>query len=92
MNHRSSAMTARIYRPAKTAMQSGQAKTKDWVLDYEPVWAGNPQPSVRLQRTGRERKATGTFYTPRSLTEYLVRRTLYPLIRHATPESILSLP
>ena len=29
-------MTARIYRPAKTAMQSGQANTKDWVLDYEP--------------------------------------------------------
>ena len=29
-------MTARIYRPAKTAMQSGQAKTKDWLLDYEP--------------------------------------------------------
>ena len=29
-------MLARIYRPAKTAMQSGHAKTKDWVLDYEP--------------------------------------------------------
>ncbi|MBX9825205.1 MAG: ETC complex I subunit [Xanthobacteraceae bacterium] len=29
-------MTARIYRPAKTAMQSGSAKTRDWVLDYEP--------------------------------------------------------
>ena len=29
-------MTARIYRPAKTAMQSGRAKTKEWVLDYEP--------------------------------------------------------
>ena len=29
-------MTARIYRPAKTAMQSGNAKTKDWQLDYEP--------------------------------------------------------
>jgi hypothetical protein len=29
-------MTARIYRPAKTAMQSGQAKTKEWILDYEP--------------------------------------------------------
>ena len=28
-------MTARIYRPAKTAMQSGTAKTKKWVLDYE---------------------------------------------------------
>ena len=29
-------MVARIYQPAKTAMQSGTAKTKDWVLDYEP--------------------------------------------------------
>jgi hypothetical protein len=29
-------MTARIYKPAKTAMQSGKAKTKDWVLDYDP--------------------------------------------------------
>jgi hypothetical protein len=29
-------MTARIYKPARTAMQSGQAKTKEWMLDYEP--------------------------------------------------------
>jgi hypothetical protein len=29
-------MTARIYRPAKTAMQSGKAKTRDWQLDYDP--------------------------------------------------------
>ena len=29
-------MTARIYRPAKTAMQSGQANAKDWVIDFEP--------------------------------------------------------
>ena len=28
-------MVARIYRPAKTAMQSGRAKTNCWVLDYE---------------------------------------------------------
>ena len=29
-------MTARIYKPARTAMQSGAANTKEWVLDYEP--------------------------------------------------------
>ena len=29
-------MVARIYRPAKTAMQSGQAKTDQWLLEYEP--------------------------------------------------------
>ncbi len=27
---------ARIYKPAKTAMQSGAAKTKEWLLDFEP--------------------------------------------------------
>jgi hypothetical protein len=29
-------MVARIYKPTRTAMQSGTAKTKEWVLDYEP--------------------------------------------------------
>jgi ETC complex I subunit conserved region len=29
-------MVARIYRPAKTAMSSGQAKAQRWVLEYEP--------------------------------------------------------
>lgn len=29
-------MTARIYKPARNAMQSGAAKTKQWVLNYEP--------------------------------------------------------
>ncbi len=29
-------MVARIFRPAKTAMQSGQARTKEWLLEYEP--------------------------------------------------------
>lgn len=29
-------MTAKIYKPAKTAMQSGKANTKLWVLEYLP--------------------------------------------------------
>jgi hypothetical protein len=29
-------MIARIYKPAQTAMQSGPARTKEWVLEYEP--------------------------------------------------------
>jgi hypothetical protein len=32
-------MTARIYRPARTAMQSGAANTKQWHLVYEPEQA-----------------------------------------------------
>jgi hypothetical protein len=61
------------------------------VLDYEPAWEAAPTPIVRLRKGGHERKATGTFYTPRSLTEYVVRRTLHPLTRDATPEAILAL-
>ena len=28
--------TARIYQPAKTAMQSGRRGTRSWVLEFEP--------------------------------------------------------
>ena len=30
-------MSARIYQPAKTAMSSGRAKTKPWVLEFVPT-------------------------------------------------------
>ena len=33
-------MPARIYKPARNAMQSGTAKTRNWVLEYV---AGNPR-------------------------------------------------
>ncbi len=29
-------MVARIYKPAKTAMQSGRARTARWLLEFEP--------------------------------------------------------
>ena len=35
---------ARIYRPSKTAMQSGRARTKQWVLDYAPATPRLPDP------------------------------------------------
>ena len=37
-------MRARIYQPAKTAMQSGVARTKEWVLEYEPEVAREIDP------------------------------------------------
>lgn len=30
-------MKARIYRPAKTAMQSGTGNTREWLLEFDPV-------------------------------------------------------
>jgi ETC complex I subunit conserved region len=37
-------MTARIYQPARNAMQSGKANTKEWLLDYEPEKAPTIDP------------------------------------------------
>jgi len=37
-------MLARIFRPAKTAMQSGRAKTTEWVLEFEPTAARRSDP------------------------------------------------
>jgi ETC complex I subunit conserved region len=35
---------ALIYRPAKTAMQSGRAGTRNWILEYEPATPRRPEP------------------------------------------------
>jgi NADH dehydrogenase len=59
-------MRARIYQPARTAMQSGTAKTKGWTLDFmdesergiDPLmgWtsSGDMQSQVRLAFDSRE--------------------------------------
>ncbi len=50
-----------------------------------------PEDSTTAPARQDRRKATGSFYTPRSLTEYLVRRTLAPLVQDAIPERIMGL-
>ena len=51
-------MRARIYKPTKNAMQSGKARTKQWVLEYEQETARTVDPLMgwfeRLAERGRE--------------------------------------
>ena len=59
-------MRARIYQPARTAMQSGTAKTHGWVLEFAPSearevdplmgWTGSAdtQSQVRLRFESKE--------------------------------------
>ena len=58
------------------------------VLDYEAV---QERQRLAMRRTGDVRKASGSFYTPRSVTGCLVRRTLAPLVRDRTAAGILDL-
>ena len=37
-------MKARIYQPAKTAMQSGRGRTHHWILECEPTAGKSPDP------------------------------------------------
>jgi hypothetical protein len=60
------------------------------VLDYRPVLSSDRR-RVELRSGSGIRKSTATFYTPRALTGYLVRRTLAPLVAGASPRDILSL-
>jgi NADH dehydrogenase ubiquinone Fe-S protein 4 len=49
-------MIARIYKPAKTAMQSGIAKTKEWALDYEPEQPRMVEPLMGWTSSGDMRQ------------------------------------
>ncbi len=73
--------------PTATSASSSSAACTERVLDFEPVVTRG---LVALRRAER-RRATGSFYTPRALTEFVVRRALAPLVRDAAPEAILGL-
>ena len=47
---------ARIYKPAKTAMQSGTANTKEWMLDYEPEQPREIEPLMGWTSSGDMRQ------------------------------------
>ncbi len=70
------------------------------VLDYEPSIAEIPGSSsnarpprvaASMHPGSARRKATGTFYTPQPIAQFLIRRTLRPLVQDAAPDNILGL-
>ena len=49
-------MAARIYKPSKTAMQSGSANSKAWVLDFEPEVPRQVEPLMGWTSSGDMRQ------------------------------------
>lgn len=45
-------MRARIYRPARNALQSGTARSKQWVLDFAPEQAREKDPLMGWTGSG----------------------------------------
>jgi NADH dehydrogenase len=60
-------MRARIYQPAKNAMQSGKRNTRQWVLEFEPQaakvldplmgWAGSTDTDAQIRMRFDSREA-----------------------------------
>ncbi len=86
-------MRARIFQPPKTAMQSGRAKTHQWILEFLPSsakrpdalmgWAGggDTQTQVRLSFDTREEAIA---YADRAGLTYEVE---LPQVRRIKPKA-----
>lgn len=76
-------MRARIYKPAKTAMSSGTAKTRDWVLEFvsetareiDPLtgWTGGRDTQAQVKLTFESQKDAEDYARDRDI-DYLVLR------------------
>ena len=89
------------------ASRSATSASNNWAPSTKASWTTNltwdgfgtrverpgawPAAVVTLVSRGEVRKSSGTFYTPRAITEYLVRHTLQPLVENATADGILRL-
>jgi hypothetical protein len=67
-------MTARIYRPAKNAMQSGSASASEWRLDYEPEQPRVVEPLMGWTSSGdMKQQITVTFASREDAVAYCER-------------------
>jgi len=69
-------MRARIYKPAKTAMQSGTAKTHLWVLDFGPTdqsidplmgWTGSGSTQAQVKLRFETQEAAEAYATEKGI-------------------------
>lgn len=70
-------MTARIFKPARTAMQSGSAKTKLWALEYEPEQPRQIEPLMGWTSSGdMKQQLRLRFDTKEEAVSYCERRSI----------------
>ncbi|PZQ16881.1 MAG: ETC complex I subunit [Ancylobacter novellus] len=58
-------MTARIYRPARNAMQSGVAKTKRWALEHDQAEGRRVEPLMGWTSSADTRQQVRLFFATR---------------------------
>ncbi len=85
-------MRARIYQPARTAMQSGSAKTQGWVLEFAPAsarevdplmgWTSSDDTQAQVRLRFDSRAAAEAYATARDITYDVVEpKPRKPILR-----------
>src|SRR5216117_2847345 len=79
-------MTARIFKPAKNAMQSGKAQTREWQLDYEPEQPRAVEPLMGWTSSGDMRQQVRLrFATSEEAVAYCERHGIAYQVAEAKP-------
>ena len=79
-------MSARIYKPAKTAMQSGVAKTHRWVLEFAPSESRTKDPLMGWTGSGdMQSQLRLTFETLDAAKHYAEKHGLSAVVQAPKP-------
>ena len=80
---------ARVYCPAKTAMQSGRAKTQKWVVDLSDIQAQYEEPLMGWTGTSHPSPNTRLFFaTQEEALSYLTRYNIDYVFENPHAEKI----
>ncbi len=85
-------MRARIFQPARTAMQSGTAKTQGWVLEFAPAsarevdplmgWTSSDDTQAQVRLRFDSREAAEAYATDRDIAfDVMEPKARKPILR-----------
>ncbi|MBH0112774.1 ETC complex I subunit [Novosphingobium sp. YJ-S2-02] len=78
-------MTARIYQRPKNAMQSGKALMDQWILEFAPAEAKQPDPLMGWAGSGDMQQQVQLHFASQDEAQAYAARYGIPAVVHATP-------
>ncbi|WP_106745474.1 ETC complex I subunit [Yoonia maritima] len=82
-------MRARIYKPAKTAMSSGTAKTHHWVLEHVAETAREVDPLMGwTSSVDTQAQVKLTFDTKKAAVEYAAEHGIEAVVQEPKPRKL----
>jgi hypothetical protein len=84
-------MAARIYQRPKNAMQSGKARTDQWILEFERSEAQQPDPLMGWAGSGDTQAQIVLGFASRDEAQAYAAKYGIPARVHATPPKTLKI-